>query len=179
MQQVLNQRLTLSEAIELVGKMLRGYPNKERTDQGYTGAMAEILMYYPKSVSMACANPIHGVVRECKFLPTPSEVIGWCERCAHPLHVESERERRIEKQFAAREEWQHEQGDRSMRLTYDELKQKYGDGKGGWLGEGGPRKTYSEEEKAAFLQDAKQVGASLQGMKLSDAALATLNRTNE
>src|SRR5262245_47895345 len=100
-QQVLSQRLTVSEAIALVIRMLSGYPNKDRTDDGYTGALAEILMYYPRTVAQACANPIHGVVRECKYMPVPADVIAWCERCARPLHEEAEREQRIARQLDA------------------------------------------------------------------------------
>jgi hypothetical protein len=107
--QTLAMRLTVSEAIELVGKMIAGYPAKDRTDQDYIGAIVEVFLYFPKIVAVACANPIHGVVRECPdFLPTASKVILWCEQCVYPIHVEADREKRIAQQFSDTDKWMNQ-----------------------------------------------------------------------
>src|SRR5262245_39021666 len=74
---VLDARLTISEAIGLVGKICRGFPNKDKVDKAYIGAIAELLMHYPKTVAEKCAHPIEGVVRGTKYLPTPSDIINW------------------------------------------------------------------------------------------------------
>jgi len=88
--------------------MIRGYANKGQADKSYIGAIAELLMRYPKSVALACADPFHGVVTQTKFMPTPSDIIGFCERKAAPMHEESAREDRRADQLAAREDWQNE-----------------------------------------------------------------------
>jgi hypothetical protein len=86
--------------------MIRGYANKGTADKSYYGAIADLLLRYPKIVALACADPFHGVVRETKFLPTPSDVIAWCEKRIHPLCVEADRESRIAEQLEAREVWE-------------------------------------------------------------------------
>ena len=53
-------RLTVSEAIDLVGKMIRGFSHQGQAGKSYIGAIAEILMQYPKQVAIACADPIRG-----------------------------------------------------------------------------------------------------------------------
>lgn len=85
--------------------MIRGYANKGQADKSYIGAIAELLMHYPRQAAMKCADPIAGVARETKFLPTPADVIGFCEREQHPLHEEASREDRREEQLRLRDEW--------------------------------------------------------------------------
>lgn len=109
----LSDRLFLSEALDAVSKMLSGYPNRPSGDS-YIGAMAALLMRYPRSVALRCADPFNGVARETKFLPTPADVIGWCERATAPMHEEAAREDRIDAQLAAREEWQSEEKNPSL-----------------------------------------------------------------
>lgn len=98
----------VSEAIEAVGRMLAGFANKDRADKSYIGAMAQLLMHYPKQVALKCADPFDGVVRGTKFLPTPSDIIGWCEREIAPLHREADRERRVDEQLAMRDEFERQ-----------------------------------------------------------------------
>lgn len=97
--------------------MIRGYANSGSAGKSYIGAIAEILAYYPRQIALKCADPIHGCARETKFMPTPSDVIGWCERAAKPLHEEAAREDRIAEQFRAREDWE-------TAHIPDELKEK-------------------------------------------------------
>jgi hypothetical protein len=100
----LDDRLTLSEALEATGRMIRGYPQK--APESYLGAIAETLMHYPKSVALACANPFGGVVRQSpEFMPSQSRVIQWCEKHCRSLYAEATRETRIAEQVREREAW--------------------------------------------------------------------------
>jgi hypothetical protein len=109
MQRVLDDRLLLSEAIELVGKLVRAYPNGgANADRGYIGTLASVLCEFPKQVALRCVNPIHGVSRETKFLPTVADLVGWLERETEPLRKDVDRELRVARQIEAREQWQNE-----------------------------------------------------------------------
>ena len=85
--------------------MLAGYAHKGQADKNYIANFANILTRYPRSVAIKCAHPIDGVVKETQFLPTPADVIDWCEKAARPLREAAAREARIEAQLKARDEW--------------------------------------------------------------------------
>lgn len=85
--------------------MIAGFAHKGQADDGYLATIANILVRYPRSVATRCAHPIDGVVRLTKFLPTPSDVIDWCDAEARPLREAADRECRIERQLNARDEW--------------------------------------------------------------------------
>lgn len=85
--------------------MLTGYAHKGQADRNYIANFANILTRYPRSVAIKCAHPIDGVVKETQFLPTPADVIEWCEKAARPLREGAAREARIDAQLKAREEW--------------------------------------------------------------------------
>ena len=105
MQREFTARLTMQEAIEAVGKMLNAYPNaRDGIRDGYMGTIAALLCQYPRSVALRCANPINGVCRETKFLPTVAEVVAWCEPNTGHMRRTVEFEHRSQKQFAEREE---------------------------------------------------------------------------
>lgn len=69
----------MPEAIEAVGRMIAGYAHGGNAGKSYIGTVAALLCDYPKSVALECANPIRGVARETKFLPTVADVVAWCE----------------------------------------------------------------------------------------------------
>lgn len=71
--------MTLSEAIEAVGEMLSGYANREKLPHSYVGTIAALLCSFPRSVAVQCADPLRGLVRTCKFIPTVADVVAWCE----------------------------------------------------------------------------------------------------
>jgi hypothetical protein len=104
---VLDDRILLSEAIEAVGRMIRGYPNSKDAPKSYIGALSELLMKYPRVVAMACADPFQGVARETRFLPTPADVIGFCEKRVAPLYADADREARETRQLNDRDDWQN------------------------------------------------------------------------
>lgn len=129
-QRALSERMTLSEAIEAATRIVDAYPNGGRdAGKGYLGALASMLASYPKSVAVRCADRVNGIVRACKFLPTPADVVAWCEHETQPLRRDGDYELRVERQLKQRAEFE---APRTERLSYAELKAKYGDGEGGW-----------------------------------------------
>lgn len=104
-QMALEARLLPSDAFNAVSAMIAGFAHKGQADDGYIATIANVLVRYPRSVAIKCAHPIDGVVRQTKFLPTPSDVIDWCEAEARPLREAVDRENRIERQLDARDEW--------------------------------------------------------------------------
>lgn len=109
--------------------MIRGYANKGQADKGYLGAIAEVLTKYPRSIALRSAD-INGVPRETKFLPTPADVIAWCERetaamrkpvdTADHYAAIAEQSRKLADEQAAWEE------KRKARPHINELRAKYG-----------------------------------------------------
>lgn len=97
--------MTLSEAIRAVRAIVSAYPNGgNNAGDGYIGALAAVLGQYPRQVALRCADPVHGVARETKFLPTVADLVAWCERETAPLHRDIAREERIAAQLKARDE---------------------------------------------------------------------------
>lgn len=105
MKRVLDDRLLLSEAIEAVQTLVEAYPNGGANGgDGYIGSLASVLCQYPRLVSVRCADPLRGVSRETKFLPTVADLVVFCERETAPLRRDCAREDRISAQLAARNE---------------------------------------------------------------------------
>ena len=127
----LADRMNLSDALEVVSRMIQRYPNGgANAGDGYLGGLAAVLASYPRSVAMRADDPLKGVPRETRFLPTPADVIAWCERETEELRrivrpVEHSEE--IRRQAAVREEEERQLQDaRAKRPTYEELRAKYG-----------------------------------------------------
>ena len=123
------------------------------------------------TLSTDVCDPRTGIASTSKFLPSVAEIKDACDAKEARVIQDLERERRIKKQLAERDS--DEKIKAGARLTYEQLKAKYGDNKGGWLGEGGPR-YYSEQEKAEFMESAKQAGKELSGMQLSESVRSLL-----
>jgi hypothetical protein len=152
-QRVLDERMSLSEAIEAATRIVVCYPNGGReAGKSYLGALAHTLASYPRQVALRCAERGSGVVSECKFLPTVADLIAWCERAVAPLHGDFDRGKRLEEQFKIRAEYERDQAERLNRLSVDELKEKYGD----WTKDlrGG------EEKPSPFPAEPRQIDAS-------------------
>jgi hypothetical protein len=128
--QELQDRMTLSEAIDAAGAIIDRFPNGGRAaGDGYIGALASTLMAYPRGVARRCADfpvkpgqPLRGVCAAAEFMPVPANLIAWCEREAEPLWRKAEWERNGAEAMALREATCC-----GPRLSYDELKAKYGD----------------------------------------------------
>jgi hypothetical protein len=128
--QALADRLTLSEAIETVGKMIRGYANAGQAGRSYIGAIAELLARYPRSIALGSADLATGVPSETRFLPTPADVVAFCERKTAAMRnvVETEdREHRLAREALERAEeakaWEEK---RKARPNYSDLIAKHG-----------------------------------------------------
>lgn len=123
MPQVLSDRMTLSESIEAVGRIVSCYPNGgSNADKAYIGALAFALSRYPRVIAERCADPRSGIVTVCKFLPTVPEITEWCDARSKPLWADVLRQRRITAQLAERKQLKRED-----RPTYEQLKAKYGE----------------------------------------------------
>lgn len=124
--------MTLSEATDAVGKLLTRYPNGgQNAGRGYIGGLSEVLMAYPRSVSLRVHDVLTGVPRDVKFLPTPSDVIAWCERETTELRRPVDREDRdgqMREQFSKlADDEKFWAADRAARPSYDDLKAKHGE----------------------------------------------------
>jgi len=123
--------MTFSEAIEAVGRLISAFPNGTPQDpKGYIGALSGILLEYPRSIALRCADLRLGVARETRFLPTVADLVAWCERETASMRgiVETEdREARIIREMEARRlESEKIEASRRARPSYDELKAKHG-----------------------------------------------------
>lgn len=172
MQRALDDRLDLSEAIEAVGRMIAGYPQSKDAAKSYIGAISSLLMKYPRMVATACADPFAGVVTTTKFLPTPYDIISFCEKKVAVILHDAERELRIEKQFADREQ--------PYRSPLDEARRKQiADA---WLDRTDPLAKelglkpmiVTDEDREALAEDARKAGAKISGMKLKPETLEVL-----
>lgn len=131
LQRALSDHMTMPEGIEAAVRIVDAYPNGGRdAGKGYLGALAAVVVSYPRQTATACADRVNGITRDCKFLPTVADLVAWCERKTEPLARAVEREGRVAAQLRERET--NAAHDATRRLTYDELKAKYGDGQGGW-----------------------------------------------
>lgn len=99
----LDDRLSVSEAIEVVRAIIEKYPHGGKdAGRGYIGSLAAILGSYPRSISVRAPDPLRGVVAECDFLPTPSRLLKWCEAAVAPLREDAEREMKLARQLEER-----------------------------------------------------------------------------
>jgi len=103
-----SSRLSQLEAAEALTKVLAAAFPSNYVRDGYVGTMAQVLVKYPRKVALRCVDPIDGIARECKFLPTVAEYTNWLERESQFLRRISDRESRIAAQLAEREYLEHE-----------------------------------------------------------------------
>lgn len=90
----------------MVGDLLAQFPTvRADMSDGFVGALASVLMAYPRQVVLKITNPLSGLASEIKFISI-SDVVAWCERHTKPLREDRTREKRIAEQLAARDEWQ-------------------------------------------------------------------------
>lgn len=105
MNSILSARLTFSEAAYLAAKLIALYPNGgSNAGKAYPGALAEVLCAYPKSVAERAADPLQGIARTCKFLPTVADLVAWLEAETAPLHTANRTVDAVEATLARRQE---------------------------------------------------------------------------
>lgn len=123
----LADRLTLSEAVEQVARLLDQWPNgRKGVADGYIGALAAVLADYPRCVALRCCNPLKGVARATDYLPTIATVVAFCERETAALRgiVDGDdHEKRIQAEMARRRE---EERPRAQRETLAQLRERHG-----------------------------------------------------
>lgn len=112
--------------------MLRGYANGgQQASDSYIGALAEVLLQYPRCISAHAGDLVRGVPRETRFLPTPADVIAWCERETEDLRGIVHRDdyyTTLEQQQRERAaEAERLEAVRKARPTYNDLKAKHGE----------------------------------------------------
>lgn len=118
----LSERLLPSEAIDLVSTLVGAYPNGQPHDpKGYIGVIARLLCQYPRSIATECADPILGVARTTKFLPTTMEMIAFCEGRVTHLESQVKRQLQIEQQLQDRDEWERGPAN-PPKQTWEEVK---------------------------------------------------------
>lgn len=123
--------MLLSDAVDLVGKLTAAFPNGgQSAGRSYIGALAAVLCDYPKSVAARCADPLRGVARETRFMPTVADLVAWCERETQAMRTPVEREDRdgriLREMAERRDDGEYWQRARLERPTFDDLKAKYG-----------------------------------------------------
>lgn len=96
-------RLSMSEAVAAVSRMVAVYPNPGSAGKAYIGAMAALLMKYPKQLALDCANPLSGVALESEFTPTLAKATAWLERYMYPFDKAQAWDRRTAEQFTERD----------------------------------------------------------------------------
>jgi hypothetical protein len=121
----------MSDAVDVIGRLVDAFPNgRAQAGRSYIGALASLLVTYPKTIALQCADPIRGVARDTRFLPTVADLVAFCERELAALRDIVEREDRAQ-ELAKR---QREAADaekrladaRAVRPSYNELKAKHG-----------------------------------------------------
>lgn len=122
LRQAFADRMTLSEGIEAVGRMLDAMPNgRAGVADSYIGNMAALLCGYPRIVALGCAHPTRGVVTKTNFIPTVSEMVKWCEPLTSDMHKSVSHEDQIGQQFRERDEHENCPSD-PPKQTLEELR---------------------------------------------------------
>lgn len=121
----------MSDAVEAVGKLVDAFPNgRSQAPKSYIGALAATLCTYPRQVAAQCADPLRGVARDTRFLPTIADIVAWCEREKAALQQIVDRDDyNAELAKKARELQQQESehsAARKTRPTLQQMQEKYG-----------------------------------------------------
>lgn len=93
-------------------------------------AAAVVLASYPDEVMNSVTHPVTGLPGRLKWPPNIAEIRQACEIAVAPIRAQEERDRAIQEQLRRREEddaYVSQLPPRDNRLSYDELKAKYGD----------------------------------------------------
>jgi hypothetical protein len=124
-------RMSYSEAVESVGRLIAAFPNGSPANaKGYIGALAAVLVDYPRVVAAKCSDPLKGVARETRFLPTVADLVGWCEREKAGLQTIVDREDHAAAVARKASELAQEESAlaaaRKVRPTLQQMQEKYG-----------------------------------------------------
>jgi hypothetical protein len=157
------EHLTFSEAMGLVGQMLKSYPPTAADaaeSGGYIGMLAATLVQFPKCVSVRCADPLKGVASTSRFKPTVADLTAWCERGTAELRQIVDREDqeirwKRERDEACRVELVAIEA-RKTRPTLGELRARHGPNWGIKRMPDRPETTARQEQAARMQAERKQ-----------------------
>lgn len=128
----LTDRLTLTEALEVVGEIIDCYPNGPKlAGKGYIGAMAEgVLCKYPAVIARGASDRLTGVVAESEFLPSVAKLVAWLNRkteeMRRPVDIEDHHMRIQREMMERRIEEEQREDARKKRPSLEELRAKHG-----------------------------------------------------
>lgn len=124
-------RMIFSDAVSVVSVMLSGYANKNDVSRPYITTLAETLARFPRFIAERAGDPQNGVPGTTKFLPTPADIVKWCEReveWAASVVARDDREIKFRKEMAEAEAAALRLAEkRKLRPTFAELREKHGE----------------------------------------------------
>lgn len=119
----------LEEVKKRAAYMLGCYRRGDANDpEVYATAIIGTLMCFPIEVVREVTDPVFGMPARFKWLPTIAEVREESEAIFSKRMAAVAQANRIDRQLAERAQFEREQTvERAERLTYEQLKEKYGD----------------------------------------------------
>jgi len=104
--------------------LLGCYRSGEANDPDtYVAAISATLARYSQQIITDVTHPVSGLPAKKSWLPTVKEVFDACEEQADRTRQQTARERRIQEQFAAREEQDRLD---AVKPSLEQMKEKYG-----------------------------------------------------
>lgn len=111
-------------ATERAQLLLGCYRSGEANDPDtYVAAISATLARYSQQIITDVTHPVSGLPAKKSWLPTVKEVFDACEEEANRTRQQTARERRIQEQFAAREEQDRLD---AVKPSLEQMKEKYG-----------------------------------------------------
>ncbi len=111
-------------ATERAQLLLGCYRSGEANDPDtYVAAISATLARYSQQIITDVTHPVSGLPAKKSWLPTVKEVFDACEEQADRTRQQTARERRIQEQFAAREEQDRLD---AVKPSLEQMKEKYG-----------------------------------------------------
>ena len=143
------------------------YRRDEAADpETYCAAVAAVLGDgYSREVVEFVTDPRTGLPSKQKFLPNIAEIRETLDARMDQIHRVRTYEQRVEEQLRLRDEWKAQVPSERLKAAGRAWLDRE-DPKARELSGQKPRKAYSEEEKAAFLESAKQAGRAVSSMTL-------------
>lgn len=123
----LQARLSLSEAVKIVGQMLAGYERKPtgKDLEAYILTLASVLVEYPRHLAEKSANPFDGVPSQCRYgIPNPGDIAEWFK--PRVAELEGVLQRDYERRLKPLEDRQALPPPIVKHTSIDELRQKHG-----------------------------------------------------
>lgn len=143
----------LSEATwrstRMIGCFRKGDANDPKI---WLTAVIGTLVCYPIEVIREVTDPVVGMPSRFKWLPTIAEVREECETIVTRRTRALVQSARVTRQLTERIAFENETADRAKRLSYEELKEKYGD----WHNDWNSTAAKAEEARATLIGEIGQ-----------------------